>query len=871
MARGRGLNAGVSWNDVFCKGLKLSMWPFNKVAILLLIFCLFPQVLFGQENFNSVRKQAMRSGSRQKAIKILVEFADSESTSSIEQIRAFDFLARFCARQGNLPKADEFVNRAKNLAEKETDRRLLRNVLQIESAIANQLSEYDRGIRAATRCIEISESVSPNDPYIAKPLNERAINYTCANQLDLAVNDYQRALLIADHRGDDKLRMHLLGNIASVFDELKLHEKSIEKNLQALVLANKFENQRCIARISVNLANSFLALDQISESRNYFEFANEAALSVEDHSVIGMVSTGLGDLDALENRFDDARGHYERAQKAFKKVDDSVGVLQVQARIFKLNTIQEKHVADNKTQIQELQELLTASEREQKHHLSIDIVDQLVEKHRQQENWQSVAELLNKKVAFREQIWSDSNRAAIERLDNSKQELAEKQSHILMLVVATSGLMLITMALLFIWRGKHLATKQLQESNVKLRWGQQQRTILERRLAEQQKVDSLSTMSAGLLHDFNNYLMAIISAAETGQLISDEKQKNKLFESVLRTGLSASELTKSLSDYLGQGQLSNSVCQVDETIQDGLNVWREIAGGDVSIEYEPNDVVAWIGMDHAQLNQIISNVVKNSSEAISQTGIIRIRLSKLDVDELTKTLSVSSAQETVESDTEYCQISITDDGIGMTPQGVVRALDPYFSTKGIGRGLGLASANGIIERHDGKLIVQSQPGVGTEVSIVLPISSRALEENTTVFDRNNKSECLVDLAELRILLVEDEQSVGEGVQHYLQTHGIYVVLVHSVSDAFEFLDSESFDCVITDYMLPGLTGKDLAQWIRQTDADLPIILISAYAADNIFETDLFDSFLAKPFPLHQLLNSIHNVVAAKLPANSSPA
>ena len=123
------------------------MWPFKRFAIGLTIFCLFSQVLSSQEDFDSVRKQAMRSGNRHKVIKVLVEFTDSESTSSTDQIRALDFLACFCARQGNLPQADQFVNRAKCLAEKEADRRLLRNVLQIESAIANQMSEYDRGIR----------------------------------------------------------------------------------------------------------------------------------------------------------------------------------------------------------------------------------------------------------------------------------------------------------------------------------------------------------------------------------------------------------------------------------------------------------------------------------------------------------------------------------------------------------------------------------------------------------------------------------------------------------------------------------------------------------------------------------------------------
>ncbi len=221
-----------------------------------------------QEDFDTVRKRAMNSGSQQGAIEILAEFADEESTSAEDQVRALEFLARFCARRRKSAQANQFVIRAKTLAKQESDQRLLRNVLQIESAIANQLSEYDRGVDSATRCIEITKTLDPDDAYLAKPLNERAINYACLNQFELAVDDYQAALEIVERTGDEKMRMHLLANIASAFDELKFHEKSIEQNLIALELANRFANERCVAAISVNLGNSYLALRKFSECAN---------------------------------------------------------------------------------------------------------------------------------------------------------------------------------------------------------------------------------------------------------------------------------------------------------------------------------------------------------------------------------------------------------------------------------------------------------------------------------------------------------------------------------------------------------------------------------------------------------------------------
>ncbi len=595
----------------------------------------------------------------------------------------------------------------------------------------------------------------------------------------------------------------------------------------------------------------------------------EIADRVKDSAVLGMVYTGLGDLDASEERLVDARRHYNRALQSFQKVGDSVGSLQIQSRIFKLDTVEKTHSAEIENQIEELQTLLEAAEGQQELQICIDLIDQLLDKRQEQGNWQAVAELLTRKAELAGQIWSQSNQAAILNLDESKTKLAQKQSYIVILFAAIGSLIALTVLLLILWRAKHLATKQLRETNIQLRRGQQEKTILQRRLAEQQKVDSLATMSAGLLHDFNNYLMAIISAAETGQLVGEAERKNALFESVLQTGMSASELTKSLSEYLGRGQLSNSVCEIGETIKNGLLVWQEIAGQDIAIHFERNDFVAWVGMDQSQLNQIIANIIKNSCEAIDHRGTIRIELSLLEGSEFRDSLVDLLDEDRLQVEAKYCLINFSDDGIGMSAQGVARALDPFFSTKGIGRGLGLASANGIIERHDGKLVVQSQPGLGTEVTIVLPIAERSVEETTASLNWTKQEKRTVDLAELRILLVENEQSVGEGVQRYLQAHGMYVALANDANAASKLLEQESFDCVVTDYMLPELSGRDLAQSIKQVEPNLPIVLISAYAADDVFETRLFDSFLAKPFPLHQLLNSIHNAVVARRPVNSS--
>lgn len=830
----------------------------STLKICFFVAFLIPQVAWGQVDFDNVRKRAMKSGSVKSAIQILTDFVDEDATSGTDQILALEFLSRFCARRGINKRANDFVIRARELAESQTDRKLLRNVLQIESAIANNLSEYKRGVEAATRCVEIAEKLEPHDPYLAQPLNERAINYTCLNQLDLAVNDYQRALEIAEQSKNDALRLHVMANMACVYDELKQHNKSINHNLEALELARKLDNQRCIAPITVNLANAYLALEKHSEAREYFRLSLEVAKRTKDKSVIGVICTGLGDLELIDNRLDAARAHFDQALVAYKTSGDSVGVLATKTRIFKLDSLENKHADSLAQQIEELHELLAVAENKHQYHISIDALDQLIEKYQQQDNWKLVAESLSKKIEYSEQIWSKSNLAAIQKLDDAQLELAQEENYVFILIAATAGLTLMAIVLLILWRGRYMATKKLQATNVYLRRGQQENTLLEKRLSEQHKIESLATMSAGLLHDFNNYLMAIVAAAEMGRLAPDATRKNELFGNVLLSVKSASELTTSLSEYLGRGQLANSACEISNTIQDELSLWRELAGDEIDIVFERNDVTAWVNMDQTQLNQIISNIIKNSSEAIEQRGNINIELGVFDSTELQQLGEV--VDEELEAKQRYCQISIRDDGAGMTTKGVFRALEPYYSTKGAGRGLGLASACGIIERHDGKLVVQSTLGVGTEISVVIPIIDNGDKANSIPDATQSNPNQLVELNTSRILVVEDEQSVRDGVKSYLQSYGIQVVLAGSGSAALDLMMSEQFDCIITDYMLGDLTGSDLARFARQQDPSKPIILISAYAEGNVFESDLFDCFLAKPFSRHQLLNSIRNVI-----------
>ncbi|MFT5302530.1 MAG: signal transduction histidine kinase/ActR/RegA family two-component response regulator [Mariniblastus sp.] len=829
----------------------------NAIFVLLILIC--SQAAVAQTDFEAVRQQAAKSKSSQKVISVLDAYAEDPTTSVEDRIRSLDYLARFCAHRGNSRLADKYVSEAKPLAESHENRIFIRNLLQVESGVANQRSDFKRGIAAATRCIEVSESIEPNSDYLAKPLNERAINHTCLSQFDEALIDYRRALEIAQATGDERLQLRIIGNIASTYDELKLHQMSIEQYKIALELAERHQERSVIGRITVNLASAYLQLNQYELARANFLEALTIAEAMDNDELIAMVATGLGDLDVIKGRLDEAGQYFEKASAAFKRRSDFVGLLQIQTRLFRLKSLEDKHQESLAEQIKTLQAMLESAELGQQYEISIDVIDQLMEKHKERAEWPTVLELTEKKIDYAEQVWTDSNLAAVLEIETARTELWQKQKDNTRLWITTVVATLLVIVLLCVWRAKHQATTRLELENREIRKNQQDRTILEKQMAERRKLESLSTMSAGLIHDFNNYLMAIVSSAEIGQLFPDSERKNELFETILNTGISASELTRSLSEYLGRGQLSNAFCEIGEATQSQMSVWKEIAGPNVEVTFTPSEQMMWVNIDNAQLNQIVSNIIKNSREAIQGQGRIDIWTETLDAQHFpprySKDLGLVSVQ-----DEQYCHLKFRDDGAGMTPEQVAHAIDPYFSTKGIGRGLGLASACGIIESHDGKFVIESEIGVGTETSIVLPLIDIKAERRGEKAADDFHVEPFIDLASTNVLLVEDENAVGQGVRHYLQSHGIHVELVKDVSTALQALETQPFDCVVTDYMLPDQTGHDLAQVVRQQYGDLPIILISAYTAADIFKFELFDLYLAKPFPLHHLLTALRKLI-----------
>ena len=253
-----------------------------------------------------------------------------------------------------------------------------------------------------------------------------------------------------------------------------------------------------------------------------------------------------------------------------------------------------------------------------------------------------------------------------------------------------------------------------------------------------------------------------------------------------------------------------------------------------------------------QLQQTIMNLVNNASDALS--GIthpqIRVGLKKVHADDL-------PMFKLKYSDSSYVEICVADKGCGIEPENLMKIMEPFFTTKGEGKGtgLGLAMVYGIVKDHLGSVYIKSQPGSGTSVYVYLPISAGLCcvkNPEEAVFEGNGET----------ILLLDDQQDVREGGRETLRSLGYNVLNASDEVEAFE-LYSENRDlmsAVLSDVMMPRMQGVELASLIKQDNPKLPVILVSGYDKDDVLDGGMYslvDQVLAKPFSVETMSAVLH--------------
>jgi len=382
-----------------------------------------------------------------------------------------------------------------------------------------------------------------------------------------------------------------------------------------------------------------------------------------------------------------------------------------------------------------------------------------------------------------------------------------------------------------------------------------ERRALAEQLRHSQRVEGLGELTGAIAHDFNNYLTAIIAPMELA--LQDVDLGDPCREELLRareTALRAASLTRQLLSFGRKRVYSPRPVSVNEVLENAREMLDQLTGPRIEVSYRLEGALPAVVADPGHLQQIFVNLVINARDAIEGLGTIEVgtRTELVEPSRLGAGLGLEPGT--------YAALWIRDDGEGMDPETVKRIFDPYFTTKEAGTGLGLSTVHGIVKQHGGDLHVESAPGRGTQFTVLLPTTDRA--PVPTRERRREVPRISPDTQEGgTILVVEDEEAVRRVIVAALRRFGFHVLAAGDGKGALaeEEAWNGEIELLITDLMLPDLTGLELADTMRDRRPELPILLMSGYAPaevrrDRIQGRRLY--FLEKPFMIDQLLSTM---------------
>ncbi len=388
---------------------------------------------------------------------------------------------------------------------------------------------------------------------------------------------------------------------------------------------------------------------------------------------------------------------------------------------------------------------------------------------------------------------------------------------------------------------------------------EQKRRILEDQLLQSQKMEAIGTLAGGVAHDFNNILMAILgySRLVLNQLQPSDSIYEDL-EEIHSAGERAASLTNQLLAFSRKQIIQPEIVDLNRLILDFEKMLRRMLGEDIQIEITADPELGRIKIDPGQMDQVIMNLAVNARDAMPAGGKFLIETKNVEFDrEYTDSHLGAEIGD-------YILLSFSDTGCGMSKDVQSKIFDPFFTTKkkGKGSGLGLSTVYGIVKQNSGYIMVYSEPGKGTTFKLYFPRISETEEkqerEIASVHDYPGSE---------TILVVEDESNVRQYIYKSLSTNGYRVLLAGDYEEAFRVLASspEPVDLLITDVVLPGASGKIIADDLVRKQPHVKVIFMSGYTDNAIVHHNVLDkevNFLSKPFPPEVLLRKVRKILDA---------
>lgn len=377
----------------------------------------------------------------------------------------------------------------------------------------------------------------------------------------------------------------------------------------------------------------------------------------------------------------------------------------------------------------------------------------------------------------------------------------------------------------------------------------------EEELLKIRKLESVGILAGGIAHDFNNILSAILGNLElASHLVGEYHKISPLLANAQKASSRAAKLTQQLLTFAKGGEPVKETTSLPQLIQDSADF--VLRGSPVSCSYDFADDLHQVDVDTGQMSQVIQNIVINAQQSMPEGGSIKISCANV----------LNGVAETILCmyTGTFVKIIIQDKGTGIPATIIDKIFDPYFSTKQLGNGLGLAICHSIISKHDGHITVQSTPGKGTTFTIYLPASDKT---GTTAAD-NTTNTHLSPSEPARVMVMDDDAMLRDIAGAQLEHLGHEVVVVPDGDTAIErykelLNTGKHIDIIIMDLTIPGgMGGQEAVQHILNIDPDAKVIVASGYSNDPVMADCKkygFSASVAKPFDLKELQKAISSV------------
>jgi len=388
---------------------------------------------------------------------------------------------------------------------------------------------------------------------------------------------------------------------------------------------------------------------------------------------------------------------------------------------------------------------------------------------------------------------------------------------------------------------------------------------MESQVQHVQKLESLGVLAGGIAHDFNNLLMGILGNADLArEVVPATSPARELIGDIILAAKKSADLCRQLLAYSGRGRIDLKTRHLSDVVRDLSRMLEVSVTKKAELTYDLAAKLPPVRADVSQLSQVLMNLITNASEAVGDTpGTISLTTG-VEVCDRSSLQSTCLGQDLPEG--RYCFIEVADSGCGMNAEIKDRIFDPFFTTKFTGRGLGLSAVLGIVRGHRGTIRIESEPGAGTTITVLLPAAAgndlAAAGESTAGRQaaandswRGNGT----------VLLVDDEQEVRTVARRMLELLGFSVLVAANGRQAIEIYRERAAGicCVVLDLTMPHMDGKETFHELCRIDGDVRVVLASGYNEREVTERFTEQAparYIQKPFTAAALAETLRKTL-----------